>query len=68
MRAIQPLSAQGSSCRRFGKPVGEHNQQKLTARDGAHAYPVLAALSSLSLLSITNPASRQNPSLQPLHR
>ena len=33
----------------------DHNQQKLTAREmvRAHAYPVLAAVSSLSLLSIT---------------
>ena len=32
----------------------DHNQQKLTARDmvRAHAYPVLAVVSSLSLLSI----------------
>ena len=32
----------------------EHNQQKLTAREmvRAHAYPVLAAVSSLSLISI----------------
>ena len=31
----------------------DHNQQKLTAREiaQAHAYPVLAGLSSLSLLS-----------------
>ena len=35
--------------------MDDHNQQKLTAREmvRAHAYPVLAALSSLSLLSIT---------------
>ena len=33
----------------------DHNHQKLTAREmvRAHAYPVLAAVSSLSLLSIT---------------
>ena len=33
----------------------DHNQQKLTAREmvRAHAYPVLTAVSSLSLLSIT---------------
>ena len=33
----------------------DHNQQKLTAREmvRAHSYPVLAAVSSLSLLSIT---------------
>ena len=33
----------------------DHSQQKLTAREmvRAHAYPVLAAVSSLSLLSIT---------------
>lgn len=33
----------------------DHNKQKLTAREmvRAHAYPVLAAVSSLSLLSIT---------------
>ena len=33
----------------------DHSQQKLTAREmvRAHAYPVLAAISSLSLLSIT---------------
>ena len=33
----------------------DHSQQKLTAREmvRAHAYPVLAAASSLSLLSIT---------------
>ena len=33
----------------------DHNQQKLTSREmvRAHAYPVLAAVSSLSLLSIT---------------
>ena len=32
----------------------DHSQQKLTAREmvRAHAYPVLAAISSLSLLSI----------------
>ena len=32
----------------------DHSQQKLTAREmvRAHAYPVLAAVSSLSLLSI----------------
>ena len=32
----------------------DHNQQKLTARDmvRAHAYPVLAVVSSLSLISI----------------
>ena len=34
--------------------MDDHNQQKLTAREmvRAHAYPVLAAVSSLSLLSI----------------
>ena len=33
----------------------DHSQQQLTARDmvRAHAYPVLAAVSSLSLISIT---------------
>ena len=33
----------------------DHSQQKLTTREmvRAHAYPVLAAVSSLSLLSIT---------------
>ena len=33
----------------------DHNQQKLTAREmvRAHTYPLLAAVSSLSLLSIT---------------
>ena len=33
----------------------DHSQQQLTAREmaRAHAYPVLAAVSSLSLLSIT---------------
>ena len=33
----------------------DHNQQQLTAREmvRAHAYPLLAAVSSLSLLSIT---------------
>ena len=33
----------------------DHSQQKLTPREmvRAHAYPVLAAVSSLSLLSIT---------------
>ena len=33
----------------------DHNHQKLTPREmvRAHAYPVLAAVSSLSLLSIT---------------
>ena len=33
----------------------DHSQQQLTAREmvRAHAYPVLAVLSSLSLLSIT---------------
>ena len=33
----------------------DHNHQKLTAREKVrdHAYPVLAAVSSLSLLSIT---------------
>ena len=34
--------------------MNDHSQQKLTAREmvRAHAYPVLAAISSLSLLSI----------------
>ena len=34
--------------------MDDHNQQKLTAREmvRAHAYPLLAAVSSLSLLSI----------------
>ena len=34
--------------------MDDHNQQKLTAREmvRAHAYPVLAAISTLSLLSI----------------
>ena len=34
--------------------MDDHTQQKLTAREmvRAHAYPVLAAISSLSLLSI----------------
>ena len=34
--------------------MDDHSQQKLTAREmvRAHAYPVLAAVSSLSLLSI----------------
>ena len=34
--------------------MDDHNQQKLTAREmvRAHAYPVLAAVSTLSLLSI----------------
>ena len=35
--------------------MADHSQQKLTAREmvRAHAYPVLAAVSSLSLLIIT---------------
>ena len=34
--------------------MDDHNQQKLTAREmvRAHAYPVLAAVTSISLLSI----------------
>ena len=50
----------------------DHSQQQLTAREmvRAHAYPVLAAVSSLSLSirGSADPASGQNPSLQPLHR
>ena len=35
--------------------MNDHNQQPLTAREmvRAHAYPVLAAISSLSLLAIS---------------
>ena len=47
--------------------MGDHNSQQLTAREmvRAHAYPVLAAISSLSLVCI---AVLQIPSAVKHHR
>ena len=44
--------------------MGDHNSQQLTAREmvRAHAYPVLAAISSLSLICIGEQVSFRHAS------
>jgi hypothetical protein len=47
-------AAPATLCREWSTPMADHNGQTLTAREmvRAHAYPLLAALSTLSLIAI----------------
>ena len=52
--------------------MADHSDQQLSAREmvRAHTYPLLAAISTISLLTITvllDPPGGEKPPLQPLH-